>query len=112
MPRNFATCIVCGNEMSLSEMKSVLLKKGDRTGFAHISCATSDELKKCIIEIARREKEYYEDLMKITPDFKEESIRQFEEKYGAFDEISDHTPSDSEIPIAALLHELQKKRNH
>ena len=38
-----------------------MLKKGDRTGFAHITCATSDELKECIIEIARQEKEYYED---------------------------------------------------
>jgi hypothetical protein len=112
MPRDSVTCIICGNELSLSEMKSVLLKKGDRTGFAHITCATSDELKKCIIEIARREKEYYEDLMKITPEFKEESIRQFEEKYGTFNELSDYVPSDSEILIAALLHELQKKKNH
>lgn len=112
MPRNSAPCIICGNQMSLSEMRSVLLKKSDHTGFAHITCVTTGDLKKCIIEIARREKEYYEDLMKITPEFKEESVRQFEEKYGAFDEISDHTPSDSEILIAALLHELQKKRNH
>lgn len=112
MPRDSATCIICGNELSLSQMKSVLLKKGDRTGFAHITCATSDELKKCIIEIAIQEKEYYEDLMKISPEFKEESIRQFEEKYGTFNELSDYTPSDSEILIAALLHQLQKRRNH
>jgi hypothetical protein len=64
MPRDSAMCIICGNELSLSEMKSVLLKKGDHTGFGHITCATSDELKECIIEIARQEKEYYEDLMK------------------------------------------------
>ena len=106
------TCIVCGNELSLSEMKSVLLKKGDCTGFVHITCATSEELKKCIIDIAKEEKEYCEDLMKISPEFKEESIRQFEEKYGTFDELSDYAPSDSEILIAALLHELQKRRNH
>jgi hypothetical protein len=58
MSTDSTTCIICGNELSLSEMKSVLLKKGDRTGFAHITCATSDELKECIIEIARQEKEY------------------------------------------------------
>jgi hypothetical protein len=51
-------------------------------------------------------------LMKISPEFKVESIRQFEEKYGTFNELSDYTPSDSEILIAALLHELQKRRNH
>jgi hypothetical protein len=113
MPRNSATCIICGNELSLSEMTSVLLKKGGEcTGFAHITCATSDELKNCIIEIARQEKEYYEDLMKISPQFKEDSIRQFEEKYGTFNELSDYAPSDSEILIAALLHELQKRTNH
>jgi hypothetical protein len=112
MPRNSATCIICRNEVSLSEMKSVLLKKGDCTGFVHITCATTDELKKCIIEIAGQEKEYYEDLMKISPEFKKESIRQFEEKYGTFNEVSDYAPSDSEIIIAALLHELQKRRNH
>ena len=112
MPRDSATCIICGNELSLSQMKSVLLKKGERIGFAHITCATSDELKKCIIEIAIQEKEYYEDLMKISPEFKVESIRQFEEKYGTFNELSDYAPSDSEILIAALLHELQKRRNH
>lgn len=110
MPRNFAPCIVCGNEMSLSEIKSVLLRKGDRNGFAHIACATSDELKQCIIELARQEKEYYDDLMKIAPEFKEEDVKQFEEKYGTFDEAADYTPSDSEILICALLHELQKKR--
>jgi len=98
--------------MTLSEMKSVLFKKHDRTGFAHIACTETDELKKCIIEIARQEKEYYEDLMKISPEFKEESIRQFEEKYGTFNEVSDYAPSDSEILIIALLHELQKRRNH
>jgi hypothetical protein len=112
MPRDSATCIICGNELSLSEIKSVLLKKGDCTVFVHMTCATSDELKKCVIEIAREEKEYYEDLMKISPEFKEESIRQFEEKYGTFNELSDYAPSDSEILIAALLHELQKRRNH
>jgi hypothetical protein len=103
------TCIVCGNELSLSEMKSVLLKKADCTRFVHITCATSDELKKCIIDIATQEKEYYEDLMKISPEFKVESISQFEEKYGTFNELSDYAPSDSEILIAALLHELQKR---
>ena len=112
MPRDSATCIICGNELSLSVMKSVLLKKGgDCTGFVHITCATSDELKECIIEIARQEKEYYEDLIKISPEFKEESVRQFGEKYGTFNELSDYAPSDSEILIAALLHELQKRRN-
>jgi hypothetical protein len=113
MPRDSSvTCFICGNELSLSEMKSVFLKRGDRTGFVHIPCATTDELKKCIIEIAKQEKEYYEDLMKISPEFKEESIRPFEEKYGTFNELSDYAPSDSEILIAALLHELQKRRNH
>jgi hypothetical protein len=112
MPGDSATCIICGNELSLSVMKSVLVKKGGEcTGFVHITCATSDELKECIIDIAREEKEYYEDLMKISPEFKVESIRQFEEKYGTFDELSDYAPSDSEILIAALLHELQKRRN-
>ena len=112
MPGDSATCIICGKEVSLSEMKSVLLKKGDCTIFVHITCATSDELKKCIIDIAREEKEYYEDLIKISPEFKVESIRQFEEKYGTFDELSDYAPSDSEILIAGLLHELQRRRNH
>jgi hypothetical protein len=112
MPGDSATCIICGNELSLSEMKSVLLKKDDCTRFVHITCATSDELKKCIIDIATQEKEYYEDLMKISPEFKVESIRQFEEKYGTFNELSDYAPSDSEILIAALLHELQKRRNY
>ena len=112
MPGDSATCIICGKELSLSEMKSVLVKKGDCSQFIHMTCATNDELKKCIIEIAIQEKEYYEDLMKITPDFKVGSIRQFEEKYGTFNELSDYTPSDSEIVIAALLHELQKRRNH
>ncbi len=51
-PRDCATCFICGNELSLSEMKSVLLKKGDHTGFVHITCATSDDLIMCIIEIA------------------------------------------------------------
>ena len=112
MPEDFATCIICGKELSLSEIKSVLLKKGDCTRFVHITCAMSEELKKCIIDIATQEKEYYEDLMKISPEFKEESIRQFEEKYGTFNELSDYAPSDSEILIAALLHQLQKRRNH
>jgi hypothetical protein len=112
MPGDSTICIICGKELSLSEMKSVLLKRGDCTRFVHITCATTDELKKCIIEIARQEKEYYEDLMKISPEFKEESIRQFEEKYGTFNELSDYAPSDSEILIAALLNELQKRRNH
>jgi hypothetical protein len=111
MPRDSATCIICGNELSPSEMKSVLLKKDDYTGFVHITCATSDELKKYIIEIARQEKEYCEDLMKISPEFKVESVRQFEEKYGTFNELSDYAPSDPEILIATLLHELQKRRN-
>jgi hypothetical protein len=112
MPGDSATCIICGKEVSLSEMKSVLLKKGDCTGFVHIACATSDELKKSIIEIAGQEKEYCEDLMKISPEFEVESIRQFEEKYGTFNELSDYAPSDPEILIAALLHELQKRTNH
>jgi hypothetical protein len=112
MTTNSVLCIICGNEVSLSEMKSVLLRKGDLTGFAHIACATSDELKQCIVELARRGKEYYDDLVKIAPEFKEEAVKQFEEKYGTFDEISDYAPSDSEISISALLHELQKKRNH
>ena len=113
MPGDSDTCIICGKELSLSVMKSVLLKKGgDCIGFVHITCATSDELKKCIIDIAGQEKEYYEDLIKISPEFTEESIIQFEEKYGTFDELSDYAPSDSEILIAALLHELQKRRNH
>jgi hypothetical protein len=50
--------------------------------------------------------------MKISPEFKEDSIRQFEEKYGTFNELSDYATSDSEILIAAFLHELQKRRNH
>jgi hypothetical protein len=112
MPEDSATCFICGNELSLSELKSVLLKKSDCTGFVHITCATSDDLKQCIIDIAREEKEYYEDLIKISPEFKVEAIRQFEEKYGTFDELSDYAPSDSEILIASLLHELQKRRNH
>jgi hypothetical protein len=78
MPGDSATCIICGNELSLSVMKSVLVKKGGEcTGFVHITCATSDELKECIIDIAREEKEYYEDLMKISPEFKVESPPQF-----------------------------------
>lgn len=97
--------------MSLSDLKSALLKKGDHAGFAHIACATADELRQCIIETAGREKEYYDDLMKIAPDFKEEAVRQFEEKYGTFDEITDYTPSDSAILLSALLHELDKKKS-
>ncbi len=112
MPRDSATCFICGNELSFSEMQSVFLKRGDHIGFVHITCATSEELKKCIIDIARQEKEYCEDLMKISPEFKEEYIRQFEEKYGTFNELSDYAPSDPEILIAALLHELRKRRNH
>jgi len=96
--------------MSLSELRSVLLNKSDRTGFAHLSCASVDELKKCILDIAKREKEYYDDLIKIAPEFRRENLVQFEEKYGTFDEMMDYTPTDSQMITSALLHELNKKR--
>ncbi len=102
--------MICGNETDLSFMKSVLLKKGGKSGFAHIRCATAEELKNCILEIARSEKEYYDDLMKITHDFDADKIKQFENKHGSFEEIIDYTPSDSQLIISALLHELQNKQ--
>lgn len=91
-------------------IKSVLLNKNNQMGFAHLHCATTEELKHCILEIAKREKSFYDDLMKVASDFEIDKIREFERKYGDFDEAMDYTPSDPQLMVAALLHELKKKK--
>lgn len=102
-------CIICGREMSLSEIRSVLLRRDIKTGYAHVGCATVEELKQCILEIAKRERQFYDDLMKIAPELNNSDIKNFELKYGTFEESLDYASTDSQLIISALLRELKER---
>lgn len=77
--------------------------------FAHMECCSVEEIKQNIIEHAQKQINIFQDLVELVNNLSTEKIKDFETKYGTYEEIRQGAYIDRDVTIAALISELKRK---
>lgn len=104
------TCEDCGEEMHPSaHSEPIPISEGAKFKFLHCHCATTDQLKQALIGLAKNQDEFSTDLTNLANNPQSIELRIFKEKYGAYDELLEEDHSRTNLVIAAILEEMQKR---
>jgi hypothetical protein len=105
-----SVCDICGNAMSTSHYHlPAEIKESNKINFVHIECCSSQEIKKNLLIYAQNQIRYYQDIIDLVKDTDLNKIRDFEVKYGMYDEVSQGIPIDRDTYLAGLISELKKR---
>ena len=102
-------CDTCGKEMSTSHYHlPAEVKEANRIKFVHIECCSAQEIKKNLLSYAQNQMNFYQDIIDLVIDTNVKKIRDFEMKYGTYEEIMQGVDLDRDMYIAGLISELKK----
>lgn len=73
-----------------------------------MECCSAHEIKKNLLTYAQNQIKYYQDIIDLIKNTDMKKIRDFEMKYGMYEEVSQGIPIDRETYVAGLISELKK----
>lgn len=85
------------------------IRDRDKIKFAHIECCSVEEIKRNLVSQAESQIRLYQDVIDMLNEPSLEKIRDFEMKYGTYEEISQGQHIDHHLMVSALVSELKKK---
>lgn len=105
-----STCEICGNTITSSHYHlPAEIRERNMIKFAHMECCSTEEIKQNLIVQAQNQVRFYHDVIDLLNNISLEKIRDFETKYGTYDEIRQGPYIDHNVMISALISELKKK---
>lgn len=103
-------CDICGKEISTSHYYlPAEIKEANRIKFVHMECCSAQEIKKNLLSYAQNQMKFYHDIIDLVTDTNVKKIRDFEMKYGKYEEIVQGFDLDRDMYIAGLISELKKR---
>ena len=110
MTQNIFVCDICGNEMSSSHYHiPAEMKEANEIKFVHMECCSAEEIKKHLLSYSQNQIRFYHDIIDLVSDTNMKNIKDFEMKYGDYEEVSQGIRIDRDIYIASLISELKKR---
>ncbi|PWU81512.1 MAG: hypothetical protein DLM72_06600 [Candidatus Nitrosopolaris wilkensis] len=110
MIQSISVCDICGNEMSSSHYHlPAEIKEANKIKFVHMECCSADEIKKNLLSYAQNQIRFYHDIVDLVNDTNMKKIKDFEMKYGMYEEVSQGILIDRDTYIAGLISELKKR---
>jgi hypothetical protein len=108
--KNMSVCDICNSSMSTSHYHLPgEIKEPNRVNFVHMECCSAQEIKKNLLTYAENQIKYYQDIIDLVKNTDMNKIRDFEMKYGMYEEVSQGIPIDRETYVAGLISELKKR---
>ena len=107
-----SVCEVCGNKLDSSyyhlpaEIKD---SRNNRIKFVHMECCSGEQIKQNLLSYAESQVALYHDIINLVKDTSLEKIKDIQDKYGTYDEISQDIQIDRDLMISALISELERK---
>jgi|SRR5918993_5418250 galactitol-specific phosphotransferase system IIB component len=108
-----SVCEVCGNRLSSSyyhlpaEIKEET--KNHKIKFVHMECCSVEQIKQNLLSYAENQVALYHDIINLVKDTSLKKIKDIQDKYGTYDEISQDIQIDRDLMISALISELKRK---
>ena len=110
MTQNMFVCDICSNSMSTSRYHlPAEIKEPNKINFVHMECCSAHEIKKNLLTYAQNQIKYYQDIIDLIKNTDMKKIRDFEMKYGDYEEVSQGIRIDRDTYIASLISELKKR---
>src|SRR5712692_10964391 len=104
-----SVCDICSNSMSISHYHlPAEIKEPNRVNFVHMECCSAQEIKKNLLTYAQNQIRFYHDIIDLVNDTNIKNIKDFEMKYGDYEEVSQGIRIDRDTYIASLISELKK----
>lgn len=108
--QNMSICDTCGTEISKSHYRiPAELKEVDRTKFVHMECCSAEEIKRSLLSYAENQIRLYQDVVDLIKDTNMHKIRNFETKYGVYEEILQGVNPDHDLYTSALISGLKRR---
>ena len=63
----------------------------------------------CLLSESENQLKFYQDAINLANSLDKNRLKDFETKYGTFDELSQSGPIDRELMISAVVYELKKR---
>lgn len=105
-----STCEICGNTITGSHYHlPAEIRERNAIKFTHMECCSAEELKQSLLTYAQSQAKVYQDVIDLANNISVEKIRDFETKYGTYEELRQGTHIDHHIMISALVSELKSK---
>jgi len=110
MTQNMFVCDICGSDMSSSHYHiPAEMKEANEIMFVHMECCSAEEIKKNLLSYAQNQIRFYHDIIDLVNDTNIKNIKDFEMKYGDYEEVSQGIRIDRDAYIASLISELKKR---
>jgi hypothetical protein len=74
-----------------------------------MECCSADEIKRNLLSYAQNQIRFYHDIIDLVNDTNMKKIKDFETKYGIYEEVSQSVGIDRDTYIAGLISELKKR---
>jgi hypothetical protein len=105
-----SVCDICGNEISKSHYHlPAEIKEVNKIKFVHMECCSAEEIKRNLLSYAENQIRLYQYVVDLIKDTNMHKIRDFETKYGTYEEISQGVNPDRDIYTSALISELKSR---
>ena len=85
------------------------IKEANKIKFVHMECCSADEIKRNLLSYAQNQIRFYHDIIDLVNDTNMKKIKDFETKYGIYEEVSQSVGIDRDTYIAGLISELKKR---
>jgi hypothetical protein len=104
MTQNTFVCDICGSDISSSHYHlPAEMKEANEIKFGHMECCSAEKIKKNLLSYAQNQIRFYHDIIDLVNDTNTKNIKDFEMKYGDYEEVSQGVPIDRDTYIASLI---------
>lgn len=103
-------CEACGRPINTSGyLEPAEIRERKAYKFAHVECASNDELTQLLMARVQKEIQFYTELSQLIKNLTLTGIHRFEEKYGSYAELVRGAHADHHIIVSAILAELKTR---
>jgi hypothetical protein len=86
-----SVCDICGNEISKSHYHlPAEIKEVNKIKFVHMQCCSAEEIKRNLLSYAENQIRLYQDIIDVIYDTNMQNIRDFETKYGTYEDFAEY----------------------
>ncbi len=104
-------CTICGKDVEATRYLDVIeIEAKGSSKLGHIECCPTNSLLRYLEVKSQNELEFFHGTLELAKEPSQSRIKNFERKYGTYEEISQSTRLDSWLTVLAVIAEL-KKRN-
>lgn len=85
------------------------MKETSGIKLTHLECCSVEELKQCLLTQAQNQIKMYQDVIELINNMSLAKIKDFEVKYGMYEELRQDHEIDYHVMISALISELKRR---